>query len=97
MEPNLDAGYITKPKSKMKKRDKKNPSTEQKSPEYQQQLELSETMKQHAYKVCKDLMAQEAEQMKKGQGDKAGSFTKTCIERGLFTAVIDILGELTGE
>ena len=25
------------------------------------------------------------------------SFTKACIERGLFKAIIDILGELTGE
>ena len=28
---------------------------------------------------------------------KETSFTKTCIERGLFIAIIDILGELTGE
>lgn len=42
-------------------------------------------------------MMKEIEQIKEGTEIEGTSFTKTCIDRGLFTAIIDILGELTGE
>ena len=42
-------------------------------------------------------MMKEIEQRKAGTKVEGTSFTKTCIDRGLFTSIIDILGELTGE